>query len=105
MDENLREIPYKGGWCSNIKRDYLLGTRTAFLDYIAKWADDPSSKRGLVLFGQAGTGKSSIAHEVARRFQHMNRLSSYFIFFRAEQSKGNDYLVFTTIVHDLANRF
>ena len=67
--------------------------------------NDPGSKRGLVLFGQAGTGKSSIAYEVARRFRDMNRLSSYFTFLRAEQSKREDYLLFTTLVHDLSDRY
>jgi len=33
----------------------------------------------------------------------MNRLCSYFIFLQAEQSKCEDYLLFTTLVHDLSN--
>ena len=75
------------------------------MNYIVEWVDNPDSKRGLVLFGQAGTGKSSIVHEVARRFRAMDRLSSYFIFLRAERSKREDYLLFTTLVHDLSNRY
>ena len=67
--------------------------------------NNPDSKRGLVLFGQAGTGKSSIVYEIARRFRAMNRLTSYFIFLRAEQSKREDYLLFTTLVHDLSSRY
>src|SRR4051812_4686256 len=35
----------------------------------------------------------------------MNRLSSYFMFLRAEQSKREDYLLFTTLAHDLSNRY
>ena len=34
----------------------------------------------------------------------MNRLTSYFIFLRAEQSKHEDYF-FTTLVHDLSSRY
>ncbi|KAF8812683.1 WD40 repeat-like protein [Phlegmacium glaucopus] len=102
LDGKMKEIPYKS---SDIKRDYLWGTRTDFLDYIVEWVDDPGSKRALVLFGQAGTGKSSISHEIARRFRAMNRLSSYFIFRRAERSKHEDYFLFTTILHDLSNRY
>ena len=67
--------------------------------------NNPDSKRGLVLFGQAGTGKSSIVYEIARRFRAMNRLTSYFIFLRAEQSRREDYLFFTTLVHDLSSRY
>jgi hypothetical protein len=75
------------------------------LDYIVNWVDNPDSKRSLVLVGQAGTGKSSIAHEIARRFRDMNRLTTYFVFHRAERSKGEDYLLFTTFVHDLSDRY
>ena len=57
------------------------------------------------MFGQAGTGKSSIVYEIARRFRAMNRLTSYFIFLRAEQSKREDYLLLTTLVHDLSSRY
>ena len=67
--------------------------------------NNPDSKRGLVLFGQAGTGKSSIVYEIARRFRAMKRLTSYFIFLRAEQSKREDYLFFTTLVYDLSSRY
>ena len=67
--------------------------------------NNPDSKRGLVLFGQAGTGKSSIVYEIARRFRAMNRLTSYFIFLRAEQSRREDYLFFTTLVLDLSSRY
>jgi hypothetical protein len=105
LDEKLREIPYKGARRSDVGRRCLPGTRADFLDYIIEWVDNPNSKRGLVLFGQAGTGKSSIAHEVAQRFQVMNRLTSFFVFLRAERSKREDYLLFTTLVHDLSNRY
>ena len=81
----------------------LPGTRAAFLDFIANWVNDPSSDRMLVLFGQAGTGKSSIAHEIARRFDNMHRLTSSFIFLRKDQSKP--YHLFTTLAHDLSDRY
>ena len=82
-----------------------MGTRTAFLDFIANWVNDPASERCLVLFGQAGTGKSSIAHEVARRFNNMHRLTSSFIFLRKEQSKREAYHLFTTLARDLSDRY
>ena len=65
----------------------------------------PDSERVLVLFGLAGTGKSSIAYELAGRFRDMNRLTSYFAFLRAEKSKGEDYVLLTTIIHGLCNRY
>ncbi len=83
----------------------LPGTRTAFLDFIVSWVNSPGSERSLVLFGQAGTGKSSIAHEIARRFDEMHRLTTSFIFLRKEQSKHEAYHFFTTLAHDLSDRY
>jgi hypothetical protein len=84
-----------------------VGTRVAFLDFIINWVNDPNpdSERGLVLFGQAGTGKSSIAHEIARRFHKMHRLTSSFIFSRREQSERKAYHLFTTLARHLADRY
>jgi NACHT domain len=77
------------------------------LDFIVKWVNDPNldSERSLVIFGQAGTGKSSIAHEIARRFDNMHRLTSSFIFLRREQSERKAYHLFTTLARDLADRY
>ncbi len=83
----------------------LPGTRTAFLDFIGNWVNDPTSERTLVLFGQAGTGKSSIAHEIARRFDKMHRLTSSYIFLRKERSAGEAYHLFTTLARDLSDRY
>ena len=82
-----------------------MGTRVAFLDFINDWVNNPASERGLVLFGQAGTGKSSIAHEIARLFDKMHRLTSSFIFSKREQSERKAYHLFTTLARDLADRY
>jgi hypothetical protein len=84
-----------------------MGTRVAFLDFIINWVNDPNpdSERALVLFGQAGTGKSSIAHEIAGLFDKMHRLTSSFIFSRSEQSERRPYHLFTTLAHHLADRY
>jgi NACHT domain len=100
----IRELPYKGGWRLGNKHRCLPGTREDFLDHIIKWVKNPESKRGLVLLGQAGTGKSSIAHEVARRFEN-KYLGSYFAFLRKEQSKEEAYQLFTTLARDLSDRY
>ena len=73
------------------------------MDYIVNWVKNPRSERGLVLFGQAGTGKSSIAHEVAHLFDK-KCLGSYFAFLRKEQSKDDAYQLFTTLARDLSDR-
>ena len=103
LDAKIREIPYGTGSRFTPDKGCLAGTRTAFLDFIISWVNDPTSERCLVLFGQAGTGKSSIAHEIARRFDKMHRLTSSFIFLRKEQSKP--YHLFTTLARDLADRY
>ncbi len=77
----------------------------AFLDFIVNWVNDPTSERSLILFGQAGTGKSSIAHEIARLFSKAHRLTSSFIFIRREQSNSETYRFFTTLARDLADRY
>jgi AAA ATPase domain len=103
LDAKIREMPYKGGWRFGSEKRCLPDTREDFLDHIMKWVEDPKSKRGLVLLGQAGTGKSSIAHEVARRFDK-KCLGSYFAFLRKEQSKDEAYQLFTTLARDLSDR-
>ena len=105
IDAKIREIPYGTGSRFTPDKGCLSGTRTAFLDFIVDWVNDPASERCLVLFGQAGTGKSSIAHEVARRFNNMHRLTSSFIFLRKEQSKREAYHLFTTLARDLSDRY
>jgi hypothetical protein len=105
LDAKISEIPY--GLHSRFRPDKgcLIGTRVAFLEFIINWVNDPASERGLVLFGQAGTGKSSIAHEIAREFDETHRLTSSFIFLRREQSVRKAYHVFTTLARDLADRY
>ena len=72
--------------------------------YIVKWVENPESERGLILLGKAGTGKSSIAHEIARRFKN-KCLGSYFTFLRKEGSKDEAYQLFTTLARDLSDRY
>ncbi len=105
LDLKIREIPYGTGSRFTPDKGCLTGTRTAFLDFIVNWVNDPASERGLILFGQAGTGKSSIAHEIAHRFDKMHRLTSSFIFLRKEQSKREAYHLFTTLARDLSDRY
>jgi NACHT domain len=98
-------LPYKGGWrFGSDEKRCLPGTRKDFLEHIINWVDNPESGRALVLLGQAGTGKSSIAHEIARRFEN-DCLGSYIAFLRKEQSKDEAYKLFTTLARDLSDRY
>ncbi|KAI0261971.1 hypothetical protein BC834DRAFT_1043716 [Gloeopeniophorella convolvens] len=104
LEAMIGEIPYGTGSRFRPDKGCIPGTRAAFLEYILNWANDPDSAHTLVLFGQAGTGKSSIAHEVARRFHDMDRLCSSFVFVRGERSERNSYLL-TTLIRDLCDRY
>jgi hypothetical protein len=73
------------------------------LDHIIEWVENPESDRSLVLLGQAGTEKSSIAHEVAFHFDS-KCLGSYAAFRRKEQTKDEAYHLFTTLSRDLSDR-
>ena len=97
-------MPYKGGWRFGDEKRCLPGTRKDFLDHIVNWVENPQSRRGLVLLGQAGTGKSSIAHEVAH-LSDRKRLGSFFTYLRREQSKDEAHHLFTTIARDLSDRY
>src|SRR6266436_2089933 len=105
LDAKIREIPYGFGSRFSPNKGCLLGTRVAFLDFIVNWVNDPTSERSLILFGQAGTGKSSIAHEIARLFNQAHRLTSSFIFIRRDQSNPEAYRFFTTLARNLADRY
>ena len=107
LDAIIREIPRGVNSRFSPDKGCLSGTRVAFLNFIINWVNDPNpdSERGLVLFGQAGTGKSSIAHEIAGLFDKMHRLTSSFIFSRSEQSERKAYHLFTTLAHHLADRY
>ena len=105
IDTAIREIPYKTGSSFIPGKGCLPGTRTAFLNFIVDWVNSPNSERVLVLFGLAGMGKSAIAHEIARRFDEMHRLTSSFIFIRKEQSKSEAYHLFTNLARNLADRY
>ena len=107
LDAIIKEIPHGVNSRFSPEKGCLVGTRVAFLDFIINWVNDPNpdSERGLVLFGRAGTGKSSIAHEIARLFDKMHRLTSSFIFSRREQSERKPHHLFTTLSRHLADRY
>jgi hypothetical protein len=100
----IGEGHFLGGWRFDDRKGCHRGTRKDFLDHIVKWVENSESERGLVLLGQAGTGKSSIAHEIARRFDK-TYLASYVAFLRGEQPKDEAYHFFTTLARDLSGRY
>ncbi|KAF9032757.1 hypothetical protein BJ165DRAFT_1357680, partial [Panaeolus papilionaceus] len=116
LDNIIQDIPYMGGVSCPRKnssgssstiihadKGCLPGTQTAFLDYITNWINNPESSNVFMLFGQAGMGKSALAHEIAARLLEMNLLASSFVFRRQQQLQNQTYKLFTNIARDLAD--
>src|SRR5882757_1138748 len=101
----LQKLPYGQGTDFDSERGCLPQTRVKILDEITNWVNDPSSRQVLLLFGQAGTGKSSIAHEIAHRFRRLDRLTTSYCFMRGKPSSRDCYRFFTTLAHNLCNKY
>ncbi|KAG6332422.1 hypothetical protein ID866_6668 [Astraeus odoratus] len=84
----------------------LDGTREQLLADIMRWINDPDPNmpRMFYLYGQAGRGKSAIAHTIALWCKNAGILGSCFCFARDRQAEHLERRIFTTIAHDLANR-
>lgn len=85
----------------------MSGTRTALLEDISNWITSFDSAKPAEIFwlaDQPGTGKSAIAHTVARD-SHLNGvLGSSFFFDRAVSHRNNAQRLISTIIRDLCGR-
>ncbi|KIK16407.1 hypothetical protein PISMIDRAFT_53575, partial [Pisolithus microcarpus 441] len=84
----------------------LDGTRTEILKDIIHWVTscDVNAPRILWLHGQAGRGKSAIAHTIGSLIQDMGAPGACFCFARDRQSERREEKILTTIARDLADR-
>ena len=105
-DSDLNSIPYVGGAGLDTRKICLEGTRHEILDEITSWINntEDNTSRIFWLHGEAGTGKSSIAHTIADRFKKLGRLGSCYCFDRNQMAEQRDKKIFTTIARDLADR-
>ncbi|KAI0337171.1 WD40 repeat-like protein [Trametopsis cervina] len=104
----LDDMPYaKGAGCVSEKR-CLEGTRVRLLDSIRKYlhggtaVEGQDSKRILLLTGAAGSGKSTIAHEIAHHFNTLHTLGASFCFTAPHSTGRSVYRFLSTITRDLA---
>ena len=98
-------MPYVRGAGLDTRKTCLEGTRNEILDEITAWINNTEDiTRVFWLHGNAGTGKSSIAHTIAHRFRKLGRLGSCYCFNRNEMAEQRDKNIFTTIARDLADR-
>lgn len=108
--ETLSKLPHvvDAGYRSNRhehKAHLMHGTRADILREIYEWATEaPKAPKHLihVLSGAAGTGKSTIAYEVARCLDEEGKLGASFFFDRGSEALATTRFVFTTIAYQLA---
>jgi hypothetical protein len=81
----------------------LPDTRVELLREIYQWAGVKDEQCIFWLNGLAGTGKSTIARTISRRYFEQNRLGASFFFSRGGGDVGNAVKVVTSIAVQLAN--
>ncbi|KDQ16941.1 hypothetical protein BOTBODRAFT_106240, partial [Botryobasidium botryosum FD-172 SS1] len=101
----LDKLPYAAGasWCP--ESGCLLDTRKALIEEIMDWIRGASASGGaeiLCLTGVAGSGKTAIAHTVARRCHEEGILASSFFFNREFEERNRPDKLLSTMARDLA---
>ncbi|KAL5327994.1 hypothetical protein ACEPPN_005700 [Leptodophora sp. 'Broadleaf-Isolate-01'] len=81
----------------------LENTRRNLLEQVETWADSNGEKRIYWLKGMAGTGKSTIALTVARKYAKFRRLGASFFFSRGGGDLASARKFVTTIAAQLAS--
>ena len=90
----------------NEAKKCLDGTRIEILNEIVDWINntDAATPRIFWLYGQAGKGKSAIAHTIALQSRNLGMLGSCFCFSRVRHHEQLHIKLFPTIARDLADR-
>ncbi|GJJ11210.1 hypothetical protein Clacol_005442 [Clathrus columnatus] len=76
----LDEMPYAQNSGYLPEKGCLPGTRQELITEFFDWVKDDVPKRVFLLLGQAGSGKSAVAHTIASVFDEQERLGSFFPF-------------------------
>ncbi|KIM51381.1 hypothetical protein SCLCIDRAFT_1224567, partial [Scleroderma citrinum Foug A] len=105
-DLNLDGMEYAKGAGPDTRKKCLDGMRVEILKEIVDWINDPDVNvlRIFWLHGQAGSGKSAIAHTIALQYKNSGGLCSCFCFARDRTPERQEEKMLSTIVQDLANR-
>ncbi|KDQ19572.1 hypothetical protein BOTBODRAFT_184552 [Botryobasidium botryosum FD-172 SS1] len=99
------KLPYAEGATWDPGRVVLPDTREALLEDIWQWVKRSDAGDGAKIFcltGAAGSGKSAIAHTVARRCYEEGLLASSFFFSRDVADRNNPRKLLSTMARDLA---
>ena len=102
---DLNDMPYAKGAKFQWETGCLPGTREAFLDEICNVLNNPNedAPRVCLLTGVAGSGKSAVAHSIARLYEERRRLGSSYCFSRTDVANRNPTNLFATIARDLSD--
>ncbi|KZP14488.1 hypothetical protein FIBSPDRAFT_833939 [Athelia psychrophila] len=100
----LDKLAYAHGASWDPELVCLPGTRTDILSVIVAWSRSLDSQNVFWLAGVAGSGKSAIAHTIAKMLHEDGLLASSFFFNREFDSRNTVQLLFSTIARDIAAR-
>ncbi|RDB23725.1 hypothetical protein Hypma_009409 [Hypsizygus marmoreus] len=101
---DLQDMLYSRGATFNPEKGCLPKTRLAIIDEIVEWATSSADSHKVYwLYGVAGSGKSAIAHSVAKRLSDQKRLGSFYSFDATNQVDRTPQYLFSTISRDLAD--
>ncbi|KAG8758018.1 POC1 centriolar protein A [Ceratobasidium sp. 428] len=101
----LDRLPRIQGAAWNPLRACMDNTRVELINSILAWVNDLTKSGGaeiMLLTGVAGSGKTSVAHTVARECQERGQLGSSFFFDGGTNGRNSPNAVFTTIAADLS---
>ncbi|KAH7317519.1 WD40-repeat-containing domain protein [Rhizoctonia solani] len=86
-------------------RACLKGTREAILNQIITWTQNRDSTESFIwISGQAGMGKSSIAHSLCYRLDKFQALAGCFFCQGNNSDSSNPLQLINSIVHDIASQ-
>ncbi|KAK7687246.1 hypothetical protein QCA50_009751 [Cerrena zonata] len=108
-DDTLRALPIAEASYQSVytqsKTHYLAGTRVDLLAELEHWAKADMEFANIpvyILSGLAGTGKSTIACEIAKRLNKAKLLGASFFFIRGIEKLSTIHFVLPTIAFQLA---
>ena len=98
-------MPYASGARFEWEKECLPGTRESLIADICNILNDPSedAPRVCLLTGVAGSGKSAVAHSIARLYNNQGRLGSSYCFSRSDVANRHPRNLFSTIARDLSD--
>ncbi|KIJ58358.1 hypothetical protein HYDPIDRAFT_65611, partial [Hydnomerulius pinastri MD-312] len=102
---DLNDMPYASGARYTREKGCLPGTRETFISEICDIINNPAddAPRVCLLTGVAGSGKSAIAHTVARLYDQQRRLGSSYCFDNSHAATRHPGNFFSTIARDLSD--